>query len=161
MYAVDTPNWRQPTEVSPTAKQAGFQGFLKQNAATGTATGTYNTVAQLLTLTPVGAERGEIDVSAHGDPWADFIPGRLVGKEVDITLAWDQTLTTHTNFKADFDSTAVAVRYYELQHPNWATAYRFPVITKMWDVEATDDGAMEGHGTMRIISPGVTAVTPS
>ena len=36
-------------------KYAGFAGFLKQNAATGTPTGTYNTVAQLMTLSAVGA----------------------------------------------------------------------------------------------------------
>src|SRR5262245_54532270 len=142
-------------------KTAGFLGFLKQNAANGTATGTYNTVGQLTTFGEVGAERAEIDVSAHGDLWSDFIAGRLTGTEVDLTLSWDQTLTQHTNIKADFDSTTPVIRYYELQHPSWATAYRFPVVTKKWAVEATDDGAMEGHATFRIVSPGVTQVTPS
>ena len=142
-------------------KQAGFLGFLKQNAATGTATGTYNTVQQINSVSAVGSTRALIDVSAHGDTWADFLPGRQEGTEVTLTVMWDSTLTPHSNMKADYDSVAVAVRYYELQHPNWATAYRFPTITSQWEVEATDDGAMEAHVTLKIISPGVTSVTPS
>src|SRR4249919_2261540 len=142
-------------------KQAGFQGFLKQNTALGIATGTYTTVAQIGTVTAVGSSRNLIDVSAHGDMWADFLPGRQEGVEVTLTVMWDPTLTQHTNMKSDYDSVAVAIRYYELQHPNWASAYRFPAITSQWEVEATDDGAMEAHITLKIVTPGVSTVTPS
>jgi hypothetical protein len=143
------------------AKATGFQGFLKQNAATGTGTGTYNTVTQVMTVGAVGSDRALIDVSAHGDMWADYLPGRQDGAEVELTVAWDPTVTTHTNMKADYDSTVPPTRYYELQHPAWASAYRFPAVTSHWDVEATDDGSMEGHITLKIITPGVTSVTPS
>jgi hypothetical protein len=142
-------------------KYAGFAGFLKQNAATGVATGTYNTVTQLLTVTAVGSNRGEIDVSAHGDTWSDFLPGRFEGLEVTLTLLHDPTVTTHTNIKADYDATTPPVRYYELQHPSWATAYRFPAVVTAWEVEATDDAGMESHAVLRIVTPGVTSVTPS
>lgn len=125
------------------------------------ATGTYNTVAQLLTLTAVGANRGEIDVSAHGDQWSDFLPGRFEGLQITLTLLWDPTVTTQQNIKTDFDAITPPTRYYELQHPSWATAYRFPSVVTSWEVEATDDGGMEGHATLRIITPGVTSVTPS
>src|SRR4030095_11299604 len=125
------------------ATQAGFLGFIKQNAATGVATGTYNTVTQIGTVTAVGSARGLIDVSAHGDLWSDFLPGRQEGNELTLTVIGDPTITTHTNMKADYDSVAVAIRYYELQHPNWASAYRFPSITSQWEVEATDDAGME------------------
>ena len=142
-------------------KTAGFAGFIKQNNATGTPTGTYTTVQQLLTVTGFGADRGQIDVSAHGDQWSDTLPGRFEGKEISLTLLWDQTLTTHQNLKADFDAVTPVARYYELQHPSWATAYRAPTIPVNWDVEATDDGGMEGHITLKIVTPGVTQVTPS
>lgn len=142
-------------------KQAGFQGFLKQNAALGVATGTYNTVTQIGTVTAVGSSRALIDVSAHGDMWSDFLPGRQEGVEVTLTVMWDPTITTHTNMKSDYDSVAVATRYYELQHPNWTSAYRFPAITSQWEVEATDTGAMEAHITLKIVNPGVSSVTPS
>jgi hypothetical protein len=142
-------------------KQAGFLGFLKQNAATGTATGTYTTVTQIGTVSAVGSERALIDVSAHGDMWSDFLAGRQEGAAVELTLMWDPTLTPHTNMKADYDATNQVARYYELQHPNWASAYRFPSIPTSWEVEATDDGAMEAHITLKIVSPGVTTVTPS
>lgn len=142
-------------------KQAGFLGFVKQNAATGVATGTYNTVSQINSISAVGSARALIDVSAHGDLWADFLPGRQEGAEVTLNVLWDATLTPHTNMKADYDSVAVAIRYYELQHPNWASAYRFPVVTSQWEVEATDDAGMEAHITFKIITPGVTSVTPS
>ncbi len=142
-------------------KVAGFAGFLKQNAATGVATGTYNTVLQLATVTAVGSNRGEIDVSAHSDTWSDFLPGRFEGLQVTLTLLWDPTVTTHTNIKADYDATTPPVRYYELQHPSWATAYRFPSVVTNWEVEATDGGGMEGHAVLRIVTPGITSVTPS
>lgn len=143
------------------AKVQGFLGFLKQNAATNTATGTYNTVTQLRTVSAVGSDRALIDVSAHGDMWADFLPGRQEGNEVELTLMWDPTVTTHSNIKADYDATTTPTRYYELQHPSWTSAYRFPAIVSHWDVEATDDDAMEAHATLKIINPGVSTVTPS
>lgn len=142
-------------------KYAGFLGFLKQNAATGVATGTYNTLQQLLTVAPIGADRGEMDVSVHGDTWSDFLPGRFEGNELDLTILWDPTLTTHQNLKNDFDASTQVARYYEGQHPSWATAYRFPSIVKHWEVEFTDDAGVEAHVTLRIVSPGVSAVTPS
>jgi len=142
-------------------KQAGFLGFLKQNTVTGSATGTYTTVSQIMTVTAVGSTRALIDVSAHGDMWADFLAGRQEGNEVELTLAWDPTLTPHTNLKADYDATNQVARYYELQHPNWASAYRFPCIPIQFEVEATDDAAMEAHITLKIVTPGVTSVTPS
>lgn len=142
-------------------KVAGFLGFLKQNAATGTATGTYNTVPQVMTVSAVGSNRALIDVSAHGDLWADFIAGRQEGLEVTLTLLWDPTLTTHTNLKADYDASTQVARYYELQHPAWASAYRFASIPSQWEVEATDDGGMESHITLKIVNPGVSTVTPS
>lgn len=142
-------------------KTAGFLGFLKQNAATGIGTGTYNTVPQIGTVGAVGSERNLIDVSAHGDMWADFIPGRQEGNEVTLTLQWDPTLTTHSNIKNDYDATTQVARYYELQHPSWTTAYRFPAMVSAWESEPTDDGAMEAHITLKIVTPGVTTVTPS
>lgn len=143
------------------AKQAGFLGFLKQNTVTGSATGTYTTVTQIMTVTAVGSERALIDVSAHGDMWADFLAGRQEGNEVELTLTWDPLNTQHTNLKADYDATNQVARYYELQHPNWASAYRFPSIPTSWEVEATDDAGMEAHISLKIVSPGVTTVTPS
>lgn len=142
-------------------KQAGFLGFLKQNAALATPTGTYNTLSQINSISAVGSARALIDVSAHGDTWSDFLPGRQEGAEVTLNVLWDPTVTTHTNMKSDYDSVSVAIRYYELQHPNWASAYRFPVITSQWEVEATDDAGMEAHITFKIITPGVSSVTPS
>jgi hypothetical protein len=143
------------------AKVAGFLGFLKQNAATGVATGTYNTVTQINSVGAVGSTRALIDVSAHGDMWEDNLPGRQAGNEVELNIMWDPTVTTHTNMKADYDATTTVARYYELQHPSWTSAYRFPSIVSAWEVEATDDGAMEAHVTLKIVTPGVTSVTPS
>lgn len=143
------------------AKVQGFLGFLKQNAATGVATGTYNTVTQIQSVGAVGSTRGLIDVSAHGDMWEDNLPGRQSGNEVALTIQWDPTITTHTNMKADYDATTTPTRYYELQHPSWASAYRFASIVSAWEVEATDDGVMEAHVTLKIVTPGVSSVTPS
>ena len=138
-------------------KYAGFAGFLKQNT-TGS---TYVTVPQVLTVSAVGSDRGLIDVSAHGDTWADYIVGRQDGAEVEITFLWDPANTVHQTIKTDYDAVTPTARSYELQHPSWTTAYRFPTIPSHWDVEATDDGGMEAHVTLKIITPGVSTVTPS
>lgn len=137
-------------------KYAGFLGFLKRNT-TGS---TYVTIGQLLTMGGVGFERGLIDVSAHGDLTSDFIAGRLEGKAVDVTLLWDPADSQHSAMLTDFLAATQTARNYELQHPSWTTAYRFPAIFTMWDVEATDSDGMEGHMTMKITGA-VTPVTPS
>ncbi|MGI0148185.1 MAG: hypothetical protein ACREDF_01455, partial [Thermoplasmata archaeon] len=123
--------------------------------------GSYTTVTQINSVSAVGSERNLIDVSAHGDMWADFLGGRQEGNEVELTLMWDPTVTQHTNIKNDYDATNQVARYYELQHPNWASAYRFASIVSAWEVEATDDAAMEAHATLKIVNPGVSTVTPS
>lgn len=138
-------------------KYAGFLGFLKRNT-TGS---TYVTVPQLLSLGPVGSERAEIDVSAHGDMWSDTIVGRLSGNGVECTLLWDPADAQHQGIKADYDATTQVARNYQLQHPSWATAYQFPAVILNWEVEPTDDGGMEAHFTLKIVTPGVTTVAPS
>lgn len=143
------------------AKTAGFLGFVKRNGTAGSPTGTYTTITQINTVTAVGASRNEIDVSAHGDTWVDIIPGRFDGTTVSLTIMHDPADSTHQGLKTDFDLSTQVVRYYELQHPAWTTAYRFPAYVLNWNVEATDDGAMEAHIDLRIVNPGVSSVTPS
>jgi hypothetical protein len=139
------------------AKVAGFLGLLKRNT-TGS---TYVSVPQLLTVSAVGSERNLIDVSAHGDLWADFITGRQEGREVECTLLWDPADAQHAAIKADYDASTQAARNYELQHPAWTTAYRFPALVSAWEVESTDDAGMEAHFTLKIVNPGVSSVSPS
>ena len=140
------------------AKVAGFNGFLKRNS-TGS---TYVTVAQIMSLGPVGSERNLIDVSAHGDQWADFVVGRQEGNEVELTIAYDPADAQHTAIKTDYDAVTPATRNYQLQHSAFAThALQFPAYVTKYEEEATDDGAYEAHVTFKIVSPGVSVVTPS
>jgi hypothetical protein len=139
-------------------KVAGYNGFLKRNT-TGS---TYATVGQIMSLSAVGSERALIDVSAHGDSWSDFVMGRQEGTEVELTIAFDPADAQHVALKTDYDAVTPASRLYELQHPAFATrALRFPAYTTQYEEEATDDGAYEAHVTFKIVSPGVTVVTPS
>lgn len=140
------------------AKVAGFNGFLKRNS-TGS---TYVTVGQIMSISAVGSERNLIDVSAHGDAWADFVVGRQEGTEVDLVVAYDPADAQHTAIKADYDATTPVARNYQLQHPSFAThALQFPALPTKYEEEATDDGAYEMHATFKIVSPGVSVVTPS
>lgn len=139
-------------------KVAGFNGFLKRNT-TGS---TYVTVGQIMSLGPVGSERNLIDVSAHGDQWADFVVGRQEGTEVELVIAFDPADAQHVALKTDYDAVTPVAKNYELQHPAFATrALRFPAYTTRYEEEATDDGAYEAHVTFKIVSPGVSTVTPS
>lgn len=140
------------------AKVAGFLGFLKRNT-TGS---TYATVGQILSLGPVGSERGQIDVSAHGDLWEDIVPGRLVGNEVELVVAYDPADSQQTGIQTDYVAGTQTVRNYQLQHPAFAShALQFPAYVVKYEEEATDDGAYEMHATLKIVNPGVTVVTPS
>lgn len=139
-------------------KVAGYLGFLKRNT-TGS---TYVTVGQINSLSAVGSTRNLIDVSAHGDTWADFIPGRQEGSEVSLNVLFDPADAQHVAIKADYDAGTQTVRNYELQHPAFATrALRLPTLVTQYEEEATDDGGYEMHVTFKIVSPGVSVVTPS
>lgn len=143
-------------------KYAGFAGFLKRNQTAASPTGTYTTITQLMTVGPVGSERGLIDVSAHGDNYEDNLVGRFAGRVVDVTLLHDPADAQHLAIKTDYDAVTQSVRYYELQHSSWATyAVRFPAIISVWELEMTDDGGAEVHLSFKIVSPGPTVVTPS
>jgi hypothetical protein len=139
-------------------KVAGFLGFLKRNT-TGS---TYATVGQLMSIGAVGSERGQIDVSAHGDLWEDIIPGRLAGNEVEATLSFDPNDAQHTSMKTDYDAGTQTVRNYQLQHPAFTTrCLQFPAYLVKYEEEATDDGAYELHVTFKIVNPGMTTPAPS
>jgi hypothetical protein len=139
-------------------KQAGYLGFLKRNT-TGS---TYATVGQIGSIGPVGSERALIDVSAHGDVWADFLPGRQEGTEVELIIFLDPADAQHVAIKADYDSSSQTARNYQLQHPNYSTrCVQFPAIVTAYEEEATDDGAYEAHVTFKVVSPGLTTPTPS
>jgi hypothetical protein len=139
-------------------KVAGYNGILKRNT-TGT---TYVTVGQIMSLGPVGSERNLIDVSAHGDAWADYVMGRQDGNEVELTVAYDPADAQHVAMKTDYDASTPTTKNYQLQHPAFAThALQFPAYTTKYEEEATDDGAYEAHITFKIVTPGVSVVTPS
>ncbi len=139
-------------------KQAGYLGFLKRNT-TGS---TYATVGQISSIGEVGSERAQIDVSAHGDPWADFLPGRQEGSEVDLVLLLDPADAQHVAIKADYDSSSQTARNYQLQHPNYSTrCVQFPAIVVKYAEESTDDGGYEAHVTFKVVSPGLTTPAPS
>lgn len=139
-------------------KVAGYLGFLKRNT-TGS---TYVTVGQIASLNEVGSERALLDASAHGDNWADFVPGRQEGTEVELIVQFDPADTQHVAIKADYDATTQTARNYELQHPAFPTrALRFPVFVTKYAEEAVDDGIYEAHITFKIVNPGVSVVTPS
>jgi len=139
-------------------KVAGYTGFLKRNS-TGS---TYVTVGQIMSLSAVGSNRNLIDVSAHGDPWTDFIPGRQDGTEVTLSVSFDPADAQHVAIKTDYDATVPTARNYQLQHPAFATrALQFPAFVTQYEEEATDDDAYEMHCTLKIVSPGVSVVTPS
>src|SRR5262245_48997702 len=139
-------------------KVAGFNGFIKRNT-TGS---TYVTVGQIMSLSEVGSERNLIDVSAHGDSWADFVAGRQEGTEVELVIAFDPADAQHVALKTDYDASTPVSRNYELQHPAFASrAIRFPGLPIKYAEEATDDGAYEAHVTFKTVCPGLSVVTPS
>jgi len=137
------------------AKQPGYLGFLKRNT-TGS---TYATVGQIMSMSEWAFEKPLIDVSAHGDTTADFLPGRAEGSEVELVVALDPADAQHVAIKADFDNLNQTARNYQVQHPNYSTrCLQAPVIVIKYGEEATDDGAYEMHATLKITGAMTTPV---
>lgn len=140
-------------------KYRGFRAVLKRNT-TGS---TYVTVGQVLEIGDVGSERAEVDVTAYGDAWADFLGGVQTGTEFTIRVAFDPNDTQHAAIKADYD--AGTTKTFQLQQPditpNTTAALQFPALLKGFLNRSPMDGAWEAEITMRIVNPGVSFVTPS
>src|SRR5262245_55617369 len=115
-------------------KVAGYNGFIKRNS-TGS---TYVTIGQIMSIGPVGSERNLIDVSAHGDQWADFVVGRQEGTEVALVIAFDPLDSQHVALKTDYDASTQTARNYQLQHPAFTTrCLQFPAYITQYEEEAT------------------------
>lgn len=139
-------------------KYRGYRAVFKRNT-TGT---TYVTVGQILELGDVGSTRNLLDVTAHGDEWADYLGGIQDGSEVAVRLAVDHADAQHTALKSDYD-TGVTKKFH-VEHPDMtgtdAGVELNAIVTsyvRRWPI----DGAAEAEVTLKIVNPGVALYTPA
>jgi len=134
------------------AKYRGYRITLNRNT-TGS---TYAVVGQVLEIGDIGSSRDQLDVSAHGDEWMDFLGGRQEGTEVSIRYAYDPSDSQQTQIKSDYDNSLN--KLYQLIHPDYSAKVQFNTISLGWLVRPPQDGAVEAEVTLKIVNPGVTIV---
>ena len=133
------------------AKYPGYKVVMKRNT-TGS---TYVTVGQVLEIGDVGSSRAQIDVTAMGDTWADFLPGIQEGTELAVRVALDPADSQHTAMKADYDDN-VGAKKFHFEHPDHTQGIEMTAISTGYATRFPIDGAYEAEFTLKIVSPGVT-----
>jgi hypothetical protein len=130
-------------------KYRGYRTVLSRNT-TGS---TYVAVGQVLEIGDIGSSRAQVDVSAHGDEWMDFLGGRQEGLEVTIRYAFDPADSQQTQIKSDYDN--AVTRKYRLTHPDHAAIAEFTTISLGYLERPPQDGAYEAEITLKIVTPGL------
>lgn len=137
-------------------KYRGYRAIIARNT-TGS---TYVTVGQILEYGEIGSTREQIDVTAHGDEWMDFLAGRQEGTEFTMRIAYDPADTQHIALKTDYDTGTV--KKYHLTHPDITgvnTGLEISMVPTGWVARSPMDGAYEAEATFKIVNPGVVLIT--
>lgn len=135
-------------------KYAGYKVQLKRNT-TGT---TYALVGQVLDIDEIGSDRAQIEVTGHGDSWADFLAGVQEGKEYTVRVALDPADSQHTAMQQDYDNNT-GTRKYHLEHPDHTQGVEITTVAIGVGRAFPMDGAYEASYSFKIVNPGLTTYT--
>ncbi|MFG3493005.1 phage tail tube protein [Streptomyces sp. NPDC047972] len=132
---------------------AGKDAFGTQFKRDTTGSGSFATIANVTDISGPSRSREAIEVTAHDSPnkYREFIKGLKDGGEVEITLNYDPTATTHMALDGDFeeddlrDYQVVILPGTDDEH-TWEFA---GLITDMGDEYPTED-KMERSVTFKI-----------
>ncbi|MFH9728305.1 phage tail tube protein [Streptomyces sp. NPDC017254] len=84
---------------------AGKDAFGTQFKRDSTGSGSFGVIANVSDISGPSRSREAIEVTAHDSPdqYREFIKGLKDGGEVEITVNYDPTATSHTALDADFE----------------------------------------------------------
>ena len=140
------------------AKYRGYRAKFLRNT-TGS---TYVNVGNILELGEVGSTRSLINVTAHGDEWADYLAGIQDGTELTVRFAYDPADAQQTAIKGDYD-TGVTKKFH-VENPDMTgtnAGIELEAIVTGFVYSAPIDGAMTAIATLKIVNPGVSTYTPA
>lgn len=131
--------------------------FLRETAVPAT----FQVIANVTDISGPSRSREAIEVTAHDSPnkYREFIKGLKDGGEVEITINYDPSATTHTALDTDFEEDDLR-NYQVILLPGTADEHTWDfsaLITDLGDAYPTDN-KMERTGTFKISGkPALTA----
>ncbi|MEV4936347.1 phage tail tube protein [Streptomyces zaomyceticus] len=132
---------------------AGKDAFGTQFLRDTTGSGSFAVIANVTDISGPSRSREAIEVTAHDSPnkYREFIKGLKDGGEVEITLNYDPTATSHAALDGDFEEDDLR-DYQVVILPNTADEHTWEfagLITDMGDEYPTED-KMERSVTFKI-----------
>jgi len=112
-------------------------------------------ITQMTSFDPVGSTRGSIDASAYGDEWTSTVVGLQDGNEVNYTIAFDPSETSHQDLVDHYTTTPDDVAILTVAHADASATYYASVVHTAQSVGGALDGLFELTGTFKIVEPGV------
>lgn len=117
----------------------------------------HTAVGQVTSLGMSGSSRDLIDASAYGDDWKDYVVGQQDGTEVEVTVAYDETVGAHTAIKSAYDSGTITV--FDMVHDDSGFAVSFAASVTALSRGGERDGLMSMTFTLKVLNPGVVDYT--
>lgn len=111
-------------------------------------------VGQLLEFGAFGSSRNQIDATAYGDDWTDFVTGIQDGSEVPFRIAYDPDESGHIAIRNAFQTGDGRVTF-TATHTDAGTEFDIYTIISTLEWSAALDGLFEMSGTLKIVNPGV------
>ena len=112
-------------------------------------------VGQLREFGEVGSSRAQIDATAYGDDWTDFVTGLQDGDEVSYTIAYDPIDAGHIAWVDEYNNPTPGGVVFNVAHADSGfDVYVTAIITAMRRGGALD-GLLQLSGTIKIVNPGV------
>jgi hypothetical protein len=111
-------------------------------------------VGQLLEFGEFGSSRAQIDGTAYGDDWADYVTGIQDGSEVPFRVAYDPAETGHILIRDTYE-TGDGRMTFTAEHVEAGTSFEISTIITALNHSSALDGLFEMAGTLKIVEPGV------
>jgi hypothetical protein len=115
----------------------------------------FNTpVGQLLEFGEFGSSRSQIEATAYGDDWADYVTGIQDGSEVPFRVAYDPDEGGHILIRNVYDTGDGRITW-QAEHAEAGTSFAIHTIITALNHSSALDGLFEMSGTAKIVEPGV------
>jgi hypothetical protein len=111
-------------------------------------------VGQLLEFGEFGSSRSQIDATAYGDDWADYVTGIQDGTEVPFRVAYDPDEGGHILIRDTYQTGDGRITF-QAEHVEAGTSFAIHTIITGLSYSSALDGLFEMTGTAKIVEPGV------
>lgn len=118
--------------------------------------GTFTTVTQVMSCTPLAYERNTAEVYTTDAATPTVLFSTIAAQEFSVTLLWDPAIATHEAFRTDF--LAKTARNYRIVYPDTG-AYQVQVNAVPTNIEYSELTGEGSEITMTVTFKGTAAPT--